>query len=149
MDTKFTVKKSNSFGYFLLISAIVIGFVAIGLPLISGDSFNIAGLVVGLIITVLISGLFLWIWLDTYYTIDNEILIAKSGPLIWRVPIREISYVRLNQKTIGGTWKPTLSWNCIEIRYKKYRSIFITPEKQDEFLGQLEQINDKIEIKGR
>jgi len=147
MYTKFTVKKSNSFGYFLLISIIVIGFAAIGLPLLSGDSFNITGLTVGLIITTLVGGLFLWIWIDTNYVIDNEFLIAKSGPIIWRVPIREISFVRLNQKTIGGTWKPTLSWVCIEIRYKKYRSIFITPEKQDDFIGQLKQINDKIEIK--
>ena len=147
MVTKFAVRKSNSFGYFLLISGILIGFAAIGLPLLADDSFNITELIVGLIITTLVSGLFLWIWIGTNYIIDNDFLIAKSGPLIWRVPIREISYVRLNQKTIGGTWKPTLSWNCIEIRYKKYRSIFITPEKQNDFLGQLKQINDKIEIK--
>jgi hypothetical protein len=147
MDTKFAVRKSNSFGYFLLISVIVIGFATIGLPLLADDSFNITGLIAGLIITTLVSGLFLWIWISTNYIIDNDFLIAKSGPLIWRVPIREISYVRLNQKTIGGTWKPTLSWNCIEIRYKKYRSIFITPEKQNDFLGQLKQINDNIEMK--
>ena len=55
--------------------------------------------------------------------------------------------IRLNQKTIGGTIKPTLSWNSIEIRYKKHRSVFVTPERQDEFVGRLKSINDKIEIK--
>jgi len=147
LETKFKVRKSNSFGYFLLISAIVIGFVSVGLPLLSGDSINITGLAVGLIITTLISGLFLWIWIDTNYLFDNEILIVKSGPMIWKVPIKEIALVRLNQKTIGGIWKPTLSWNCIEIKYKKYQSIFITPEKQDDFIGQLKRVNDKIEVK--
>ncbi len=137
MDTKFAVRKSNSFGYVLLISGIVIAFAAIGLPLLTDNSFNITGSIAGLIITTLVSGLFLWIWIGANYIIDNDFLIAKSGPLIWRVPIREISYVRLNQKTIGGTWKPTLSCNCIEIRYKKYRSIFITPKRQEDFINQL------------
>ncbi len=147
MNVKFAVKKSSSFGYFLLISTIVTGFVAIGFPILFDDSFNIEGLTAGIITTSLLGGLFFWIWFDTNYVIDNDFLIAKSGPLNWKVPIREISFIRLNQKTIGGTWKPTLSWNCIEIRYKKYRSVFIAPEKQDDFIGQLKQINDKIEIK--
>lgn len=149
MDTKYGVKKSNSFGFFLLTSTVLIGFVSIALPFSTGDSLNITGLAVGLILTTLISGLFLWIWFDTNYVIGNESIIAKSGPMIWRIPIREISFIRLNQKTIGGKLKPTLSWNCIEIRYKKNRSIFITPERQDGFIGQIKQINNTIEIKGR
>lgn len=55
--------------------------------------------------------------------------------------------IRLNQKTIGGTIKPTLSWNSMEIKYKEYRSVFITPGRKDDFLGPLKRINDKIEIK--
>ncbi len=55
--------------------------------------------------------------------------------------------IRLNQKTIGGTWKLTLSWNCMEIKYKKSRSIYITPERQDDFIHQLKTINHNIEIK--
>ena len=111
------------------------------------DSLSIAGLIISIFITTIVVGLFLWIWFDTNYVIDNGLLIAKSGPMIWKVQISEIIFIRLNQKTIGGNWKPTLSWNCIEIRYKKYRSIFITPERQDDFIRQIKQINDKIEIK--
>lgn len=147
MDTKFAVKKSCSFGYFLLIISIVIGVVAIGLPVLTKDSQSASELLISIIITAMSVGLFLWIWIDTYYIIDNETLIAKSGPMIWKVPIKEISFIRLNQKTIGGIWKPTLSWDCIEIKYKKYRSISITPVKQDDFIGQLKQLNVNIEIK--
>lgn len=147
MNTKFAVKKSNSFGYFLLVSCLLIAFVTIGLPLLSDDSPIIAGLIVSIIITSIIVGLFLWIWIDTNYIIADELLIAKSGPMIWKVPIKEISTIRLNQKTIGGFWKPTLSWDCIEIKYKKYRSIFITPKKQDDLIGRLKQLNEHIEIK--
>lgn len=147
MDTKYAVRKSSSFGYVLLFCCIVIGFVAIGLPFLTRDSLNANGLLISIIFALIPVGLFIWIWINTYYIIDNEILIAKSGPIVWKVPIKEISMVRLNQKTIGGTWKPTLSWNCIEIKYKKYRSIFITPERQDDFISRLKQVNSQIEIK--
>lgn len=128
MDIHFAVRKSNSIGYFLWISSIVIGFVGIGLPLLIVDSISISELIISISIDTIVVGLFLWIWYDTNYTIDNDLLIAKSGPMVWKIPINEISYIRLNQKTFGGTWKPTLSWNCIEIKYKKYRSIYISPE---------------------
>jgi hypothetical protein len=143
----FKVKKSQSFGYFLLFSSIVIIFLAFGLPFLSGDSFSISGLLITFFIAVTIVGLFIWLWFDTYYMIDKDILIAKSGPFVWRVPIGEIFLIRLNQKTIGGTWKPTLSWDSIELRYKKHHSIYISPLDETRFLDSLIKINDKIEIK--
>lgn len=147
MEAVYTGKKSRSFGFLLLISCVFIGFVAIGLPLLMNGAKSTPVLLVSVILTVVVSGFFLWMWMGTYYVITHDVLIAKSGPMRWKVPIKDILFIRLNQKTIGGTWKPTLSWDCIEIRYKKYRAIFITPDKQDNFINQLKTINDQIEIK--
>jgi hypothetical protein len=149
MDTKFAVKKSSSFGYFLFFIGALISFVALGLPFLTKGSLNAAELLISLTIITLPVGLFLWIWVDTYYFIDNEILIVKSGPLKWKVPVSEITFVRLNQKTIGGIWKPTLSWDCIEVKHKKAGSVFITPDKLNDFIGHLQSLNENIEIKKR
>lgn len=147
VNKKYPGKKSRSFGIFLLISGIVILTVSIGLPIMLNDSIKAAQwLVIGLIDFPII-GMFIWCWIATYYIIDHNRLIAKWGPFVWKVPIMDITIIRLNQKTMGGTWKLTLSWKCMEIKYKKYRSIFITPEKQNEFLNHLQSINDNIEIK--
>ena len=147
MTRKYSAKKERSFGLFLLICSLMIIGVAYGLPLLLNDTYSSKEFMLISLFVTPVLGLFLWCWFDTYYQIDNETLIAKCGPFIWRVSIRGITLIRLNQKTIGGTLKPTLSWNSIEIQYRKYRSIYINPDKQDDFLSKLKSINDKIEIK--
>jgi hypothetical protein len=146
-DNRYSGTKSRSFGLFLLISSAVIVFVAIGLPILINKTIDLTGLIIAGLIVIPTLGLFLWAWLDTFYLIDKENLKIKCGPFMWRINVSDIKTIRLNQKTIGGTMKPTLAWNSIEIRYKKYRSIFITPERQDDFVSRLKEINDKIEIK--
>jgi hypothetical protein len=147
MIQKYPCKKDQSFGIFLLISSVIIIGFAYGLPILTNDKYSFKELIITSLFVIAIICLLLWCWFDTYYLIDKETLIAKCGPFIWRVPISEITLIRLNQKTIGGTFKPTLSWKSIEIQYKTYRSIYVTPDKIDEFLSHIENTNDKIEIK--
>jgi hypothetical protein len=147
METKFSVKKSRSFGYFLSVMSAIIGFVVLGLPILTKDSISVAQIIISLTIISIPVGLFFWIWVDTYYIIENGTLTVKSGPIKWEVPISEISLIRLNQKTIGGVWKPTLSWDCIEIKIKQSGSVFITPDNLNDFIGHLKMLNERIEIK--
>ena len=147
MEDRYPSKKSPSFGYLLLIICVFVILFTIGLPLIIYGTINNSQLLVGILIETSTILLFLWFWFGTCYTIKDEILIAKSGLLKWKVPIKEINLIRLNQKTIGGTWKLTMSWNCIEIKYKKYGSIFISPENEKTFLDKLLQINNTIQIR--
>ena len=146
-DLRFSGKRSFSFGVFLLISIAGIIFTMIGLPIMVNKSIDSTGLLFSSLIGIPVIGLFLWIWLNTYYLISEKNLKVKRGPFVWKVPISEINIIRLNQRTIGGIFKPTLSWKSIEIRYKKYRSVFVTPDRLDDFVGRLKEINDKIEIK--
>ena len=147
MNSKFSCKKSRSFGGFLIAASLFITLVVFGLPAIFKDTFDLIEFIVSSLLVLITIGLFLWLWCGTYYLIDNEILIAKSGPLTWKIPIKEILFIRLNQDTIGGTWKLTLSWKCIELKYKKSRSIFISPNNESDFLDKLVKINPQIEIK--
>ena len=147
MTQRYSCKKGRSFGIFLLISSLIIIGAAYGLPILTSEKYSFKELIITSFFVIPVIGMFLWCWNDTYYLIDKETLIAKCGPFIWRVSIQEITLIRLNQKTIGGSFKPTLSWNSIEIQYKMYRSIYVTPDKLDEFLSHLQNINGKIEIK--
>jgi hypothetical protein len=85
--------------------------------------------------------------LGTHYSINENILKLRWGPFFWNINILEIVFIRLNQKTIGGFWKPTLSWNSIEIRYKRSKSVFISPNPEEEFISDLRSTNQNIEIK--
>jgi hypothetical protein len=96
---------------------------------------------------ILVIGFFIWVWTTTFYTITKESLIVKSGPLHWQILIQDIKIIRLNQKTVGGIIKPTMSWNCIEIEYAKHKTISISPTNQDRFIDMLRDINKQIEIK--
>lgn len=144
---RFACERSISFGIFLLISIAAILFSMIVLPILLNKSFDSTGLLFSSLIGIPVIGLFIWIFTNTYYLIKENILHIKSGPFFWKIPISDINIIRLNQKTLGGLLKPSLSWQSIEINYKDYRSIFISPERQDDFIAQLKLINDKIEIK--
>ena len=146
MAKKYLCNRGLSFGVFLLVSSFILLGVAYGLPLLLNETNSIKEYIIRSLIVMPVLGVFLWCWLDTYYLIDNETLLAKCGPVVWRVDIQKISIIRLNQKTLGGIWKLTLSWNSMEIRYGD-RSIYITPQTQDSFLAELIRINNKIEIK--
>jgi hypothetical protein len=145
MKHKFPSKKSRIFGFLLLIVSVFIILVGIVSPII--EAVSILEIVFLTLISGFVVGLFLWCWLATYYVVENENLIVRLGPFVWKIFIKDISLIRLNQKTIGGTWKPTLSWNSIEIKYQSRRSIFVSPENEEGFLERLLVINKAIEIK--
>jgi hypothetical protein len=146
MTKKYSCKKGHSFGIFLLTGALVIVGVAYGLPFLSDETYSFKKFILTTIFVIPVPGLFLWCWLGTYYLIDNETLITRCGPFIRRVSIKEITLIRLNQRTISGIWKPTLSFDSIEVQYKTDQSIYITPQNQDDFLSELKNTNDKIKV---
>lgn len=145
MVKKYSCKKDISFGLFLLISGIAVTGV-IFTPFFI-NSYDLLFIIISGLFLLSVLGLFLWLWFETDYSIDHETLIVKFGPFKWKIPISEIIFIRLNQKTIGGTWKLTLSWNSMEIRYKNSKSVFITPDRQTDFISDLLRINSKIILK--
>ncbi|MBN2612215.1 MAG: PH domain-containing protein [Bacteroidales bacterium] len=147
MKTIYPGKKSRSFGIFLLISGLVTVFVATGLPFLINGTVHLAQWIISGLIIIPLTIMFTWFWAYTYYIIDKGTLIVRWGSFKLKIPVKEIYMIRLNQKTIGGTWKYTNSWNSMEIKYKKQKSVFITPERQDDFIDHLKSLNNSIEVK--
>jgi hypothetical protein len=144
---EFKSKKNPGFGLLLLFVGLLVLFLSFGLPFITMEGLNLKALIIKCLISLIVIGFFLWCWLKTCYTIENKTLIVKCGPFRWLISIQEIKMIRLDQKTIGGSIKPTLSWKCIEIDYEHHKTISISPENQDEFLDILQDINQDISIR--
>ena len=147
MNEHFKSIKSPGFGALLIIVSGLILVLLFGLPIISKNPIALYELILKCVITFFVIGFFIWCWTSTFYTIDKENLIVKSGPFRWVISIQDVKTIRTNQNTIGGIIKPTLSWKCIEIDYGKYKTISISPANQDSFINILKDFNEKIEIK--
>ena len=84
--------------------------------------------IAGIVTPVLISFL-------TSYIIDNDILIIK----IW------FGKTKIDISTIKKIKETNLKYN-IDICYKKYKQITITPKYKYEFINDLKNINPEIEV---
>jgi len=59
----------------------------------------------------------------------------------------DISSIRKIEATNNIISSPAASFDRLEIFYKTYESIIVSPKNKDEFLSDLTRINPKIEIK--
>jgi hypothetical protein len=91
---------------------------------------------VGEILVVLILGVFLpifvlWIWLTTYYVLDEHNLIIKYGPFQKTIPL---SAIRSVKKTTNPLSSPALSLKRLEIFYGTHDVVLISPPDRDAFI---------------
>jgi hypothetical protein len=89
--------------------------------------------------------LIFWIYFDTYYKIENNELIYRSGFLRGKVEIPMIKEI-LKGKTMWSGIKPALARNGLIIKFNKYDEIYIAPESNDELISDLLKVNSEIKI---
>jgi hypothetical protein len=106
-------------------------------------SSGIADSIPFFLITVIVSGLLLWVWFGTYYVITEDTLIAKSGPFKWSIPLRKIKSVKTSNNPISS---PALSLKRIEIKYGQFRTVYISPIDREEFTILLQKRCPNVEI---
>jgi hypothetical protein len=143
---KYKAKKGRSMGIFLSVASMFVFFVGVIMPILIDGEITQKVIVIGLAVILPIMTLFIWVWFGTYYLISNDVLKATSGPFNWRIKVQDINKIKLNQPTILGIIKFSLSFRSIEVIYKKYDSIFIMPENQDEFIQDLKSMNPNIVV---
>ncbi|NJN27570.1 MAG: PH domain-containing protein [Cyclobacteriaceae bacterium] len=146
MDIIFAAKKGKGFRRFLIITGASIALVSYGVPFLA-NAFSLQVFLINSLLVLPVLTLFVWCWYGTQYQVGKSQLKIKCGPFRWIIPFEEIKKIYLNQSTIGGIIKPTLSWDCMEIAYGQYKTISITPENQDQFIAMLKSKNGHFEIK--
>jgi hypothetical protein len=90
-------------------------------------------------------GLLLWIYFDTYYKIENNELIYRSGFVRGKIDILSVKEI-LKGKTMWSGLKPALATKGLVIKYNKYDEIYVAPESNDEMISDLLKINPEIKI---
>lgn len=95
------------------------------------------------IVGILNNALLLWLWFDTNYKIDDENLIVKNGPFKSTIDIKSIHKLRATKTLLAG---PALSIDRIEIQYKRYDFVIVSPKEKNKFIESLLSKNTSIEV---
>ncbi len=72
-----------------------------------------------------------WTMLGTRYTLTDEALLVRSGPLSWRIALREITRI---EPTRDARSSPALSLDRLRIEYGRGRALMISPADKQRFL---------------
>lgn len=124
-------------------SAIIIGFIA---TIVASAESRAA--LPGLLIMVAVMLLWSWLWSGTYYVLSEHGLIVRSGPLRRIIPVGEIETVRPSRNPLSA---PALSLDRLEVAYvagdsEKRRTILISPDDRDAFVGELRRLNPAVQL---
>lgn len=95
------------------------------------------------IVGILNNALLLWLWFGTSYKIDDENLIVKNGPFKSTIDIKSIKKLRATKTLLAG---PALSIDRIEIQYKRYDSVIVSPKEKNKFIESLLSKNKSIKV---
>jgi hypothetical protein len=142
MIFKSAVSKLNKYIYV----GVILFLLLLIIPALFDENY-IAFIVISSIHILLI--LFLvWTYKTTFYKIENSDLHWNSGPFYGKIDITKINKIEYHKGIYVPTiWKPALSHIGLIIRYNKYDDIYISPEKQQEFIATLQNLNPNITFK--
>lgn len=112
---------------------------AIGLPFVLVLMFIFLQAIVGMVVVWAIVLAFLlagflpiWVLVSTSYRIEGGMLLIRSGPRQWAIPLEDIHSVHAVRTSRGA---PALSLNRLELRYSLDRVIHVSPRDRDAFLA--------------
>ena len=77
---------------------------------------------------------------STYYVIEGDTLLIRSGIFRWRVPIRSIRSITPTRSALSS---PAMSLDRLRIDYEQ-KAIMVSPEEKRRFIEALRAINPQI-----
>lgn len=84
------------------------------------------------------------LFFTTYYIVDEAVLKVKSGIFINQtIPIASIKSITETNNLLSS---PALSLDRLEIRYRKYDRVIVSPEDKGDFVDHLVKINPAIAV---
>lgn len=97
-----------------------------------------------LMFTFLAVGLMFWLLLSTRYELDRELLLVRSGPFTWRIPLVQITGMSLSNNWLAS---PALSLQRLRIEYTlpdgRARFVLISPSDREAFMKQVEALRQQ------
>ncbi|MBC9796238.1 PH domain-containing protein [Sinomicrobium weinanense] len=97
------------------------------------------------IIVFLSSGFVLWILHHTGYLLTDRSFRYHCGPISGEIALERVGEIVVG-KTMYVGLKPALARKGLIIKYDKYNDIYISPESNEEFIGEVLKRNDTIKI---
>ncbi len=94
----------------------------------SGQPWAIALAIASAVIPL---GLPVWLLLTTDYTVSQGVLLVRSGPFSWSIPLAQIRAVGPSRSLLSS---PALSVDRIEIQYGRGKRILVSPADREGFL---------------
>jgi hypothetical protein len=114
---------------------------------LSGDSIKMVLEPIG-ILFLFLSVLITVAFFTTYYEIQENVLLVSMFFYKTKIKISEIRTIKYSNSIMKTNfYKPGFHHKGIEIIYHKYDDIFISPEKREQFIAKLLEINPNITIK--
>lgn len=89
--------------------------------------------------------LLFWIYVDTFYKIENHHLIYHSAFLRGKIEILNIKEIRKGETMWSGV-RPALASKGMIIKYNKYDDIYLAPVNNDEMIADLLKVNPAIKL---
>lgn len=114
-----------------------------GVVVLMGWLMIVDNSIVMYVISMFIISFLLWMWFGTSYRIDGDVLKVKSGPLRGTVNIEDIRKLTATRTLFSA---PALSIDRIEILYKKYDIMIVSPMDKTKFVQALLTKNSYIEV---
>ena len=125
-----------SYGLLIFIMAILIGTT---IPMLWASAW------VGVIINFVLMIFILHLFYNTYYLIDGNFLIVKSGFVTnKKIDLSLIAKISESNSLVSS---PAASLDRLEIIYDETRSVLISPKDKTGFISHLTQINPEIEVR--
>ncbi|MEQ8475370.1 PH domain-containing protein [Fulvivirga sp.] len=98
-----------------------------------------------LFFTLCLTGLVLWVYFGTSYSITQHTLSYRSGPIRGKIEIEKIKEI-IKGKTLWVGLKPATSTNGLIIKYGKYDEIYISPKTNELFIQKLLELKSDIKV---
>jgi Bacterial PH domain len=98
----------------------------------------------GVLIVAFFLAFVVHLYMNTYCTIDGNILQVRCGFIInTKIDIGTITKIVPTNSILSA---PALPFNRIEVFYNRYDSIVISPGDNDAIIARLKEINEKINL---
>lgn len=118
------------------LKAVLFGSVAVAIAGVAGSgAFTTSAAFVAVPLLIVAVGLPVWTIRSTYYTLTDERLDVRCGPLVWSVRLNDVRSVTPTRNPLSS---PALSLDRLRIDYGRGLSIMISPQDKDAFVRELE-----------